>query len=107
MYYNMKFKTLKRWINGQLKTAAQSRDDLEQKIFAQLEPLYREMCEIDRVKEEYLQNITPVAALSHSGEMIARPSVEECAQKYSVLGQLETDQVEVVNKIEVCTLVAL
>ena len=104
MYYNMKFKTLKRGINGQLKLAAQSRDETESQIFGVLEPLYREMCELERVMEEYANNIPPNISLSNSGEVVPRPSAEECAQKLAKLREVEVEQLEIISKIEVRTI---
>jgi hypothetical protein len=42
MYYNMKLKTLKRWLGGQLKLAAKHRDDYAQQVFLifRLPPLF-------------------------------------------------------------------
>ena len=62
----MKFKTLKRWINGQLKNAAQSRDEHGAQVYSCLEPLYREACELQRVKEEH----TYVEKHAHTGYSI-------------------------------------
>lgn len=101
MYYNMKFKTLKRGINGQMKNAAQARDEHEGQVFTHMEPLYREMCELQRIKEENAYNITPVVAVSATGEEVPRPTVEECDQKLAVLRKFEADQLAYVANIEV------